>query len=86
MYCDPPGSSVHGISQVRILDWVALSFSKISSLSRDRTCVSCIGRLWQAYSLLLSHQVDKGRNDTHWCSVYEIAILAKSLAETVHPH
>ena len=39
--------------------------------------------LWQAYSLLLSHQVDKGRNDTHWYSDYEIAILAKSLAETV---
>ena len=40
----PPGSSVHGISQTRILEWVALSFSRGSSWSRDKTCVSCIGR------------------------------------------
>ena len=36
--------SVHGISQARILEWVAISFSRRSSLLRDRTCVSCIGR------------------------------------------
>ena len=40
----PPGSSVHGISQVAILEWVAISFSRRSSTSRDRTCVSCTGR------------------------------------------
>ena len=27
VYCSPPGSSVHGISQARILEWVAISFS-----------------------------------------------------------
>ena len=37
----PPGSSVHGILQVRILEWVAISFSRGSSLPRDRTQVSC---------------------------------------------
>ena len=47
--CDPkdcsiPGSSVHGIFQTRILEWVATSFSRISSPFRDRTCVSCIDR------------------------------------------
>ena len=31
MDCNPPGSSVHGISQARILEWVAISFSKGSS-------------------------------------------------------
>ena len=45
--CDPlscslPGSSVHGISQARILEWVAVSFSRGSSWPRDRTYVSCI--------------------------------------------
>ena len=40
--CDPrdctfPGSSVHGILQARILEWVAISFSRRSSLPRDRT-------------------------------------------------
>ena len=38
----PPGSSVHGILQARILDWVAISFSRGSSLPRDQTWVSCI--------------------------------------------
>ena len=39
--CSPPGSSVHGISQVRILEWVAISFSRGSSRPRDWTWVSC---------------------------------------------
>ena len=47
--CDPrdcslPGSSVHGISQARILEGVAISFSRGSSRSRDQTRISCIGR------------------------------------------
>ena len=47
MDCSPPGSSVHGILQARILEWVAISSSKGSSWSRDWTrvsCASCIGR------------------------------------------
>ena len=40
--CSPLGSSVHGISQGRIPEWVAISFSRESSQSRDRTQVSCI--------------------------------------------
>ena len=40
--CSPPGSSVHGILQARILGWVAISFSKGSSQSRDQTQDSCI--------------------------------------------
>ena len=39
-----PGSSVHEISQARILEWVAISFSRRYSRPRDRTCASCIGR------------------------------------------
>ena len=43
--CDPmdwslPGSTIHGIFQARILEWVAISFSKRSSLPRDWTLVS----------------------------------------------
>ena len=40
----PPGSSVHGILQARILEWVAIFSSRGSSQPRDRTCVSYIGR------------------------------------------
>ena len=41
MDCSPPGSYVHGIFQARILEWVAISFSKGSSKTRDRTQVFC---------------------------------------------
>ena len=44
MDCSLPGSSVHGISQARILEWVAIPFSRGSSWPRDQTHVSCIGR------------------------------------------
>ena len=42
MDCSSPGSSVHGILQARILEWVAISFSRGSSRPRDWTQVSCI--------------------------------------------
>ena len=42
--CSPPSSSVHGISQARILECIAISFSRGSSWSKDQTYVSCIGR------------------------------------------
>ena len=45
--CSPPASSVHGILQARILEWVATPSFRGSSRPRDRTCisyVSCIGR------------------------------------------
>ena len=37
--CSPLGSSVHGILQARILEWVAIPFSRESSQSRDQTWV-----------------------------------------------
>ena len=37
----PPGSSVHGILQARILEWVAVPFSRVSSQHRNQTQVSC---------------------------------------------
>ena len=42
MNCSPPGCSVHGISQARILEWVANSSFRGSSWHRDWTCVFCI--------------------------------------------
>ena len=47
----PPGSSVYGILQARILEWVAISSSRGPSQPRDSTCaacVSCIGK-WVLY-------------------------------------
>ena len=48
MDCSPPGSFVHGILQARILEWVAISFSRGYSWPRDQTWVSCIG-MWVLY-------------------------------------
>ena len=42
MDCSLSDSSVHGILQARILEWVAISFSRVSSWPRDWTWVSCI--------------------------------------------
>ena len=42
MDCSPPDSSVHGILQARLLEWVAIPFFKESSQTRDRTRVFCI--------------------------------------------
>ena len=65
MDCSPPGSSVHGILQARILEWVAISFSRGSSQPRDRTQVSHIaGRhfnLWATSEALVNPE----QNDSH---------------------
>ena len=67
MDCGPPSSSVHGILQPRILEWVAISFSRASSQPRDQTrifCISCIGRwilyhwaTWEASTTMRSSDV-----------------------------
>ena len=52
MDCSPPGSFVHWILQVRILEWVAISFSRGSSWPRDRTQVFCIiGRFFTNWAM-----------------------------------
>jgi len=51
MDCSPPGPSIHGILQPRILEWVAMPSPRGSSRPRDQTCtyyVSCISR-WVLY-------------------------------------
>ena len=47
LFCDPkdyspPGPSVHGISLARIMEWIAISFSRGFSQPRDQTHISCI--------------------------------------------
>ena len=59
MDCSLPGSSIHGILQARIPEWVAISFSRGSSWPRNWTQVSCLaGRFftnWATSLLLLMH-------------------------------
>ena len=74
--CSPPGSSVHGVLQARILEWVAISFSRGYSRSRDVTCISCIGRrilyhraTWEAPlgSMYQYNDVHRKSSDRHIC-------------------
>ena len=51
MDCSPSGSSIHGLLQARILEWVVIPFSRGSSWSRDWTRVSCIaGRFFTVWA------------------------------------
>ena len=57
MDCSLPGSSVHGVFQARVLEWVAISLSRASSRPRDWTWVSCtVGRCFTIWAT---------REDTH---------------------
>ena len=57
--CSPPGSSVHGIFQARILEWVVMPFSRVSSWPRGQTQVSCIVRrfftIWATREAQITH-------------------------------
>ena len=60
MDCSLSGSSVHGIFQARVLEWVAISFSRVSSQSRDRTLVSCTAdRHFTIWATREAHQLTK---------------------------
>ena len=62
MDCSLPGSSVHGIFQARVLEWVAISFSRRSSQPRDWTRVSCIvGRRFTVWATEVIYS--SGRNE-----------------------
>ena len=61
MACSPWSSSVHGIFQARILEWIAIPFSRGFSLPRDWTRVSCIaGRF---FTILVTREAP-GENDS----------------------
>ena len=79
--CSLPGSSVLGISQARILEWVALSFSRGSSQCRDQnriSCISCIGRqvlyhgaTREARHIMCNHQ----KISVHFSSVQSLSCV-----------
>ena len=56
MDCSPPGSSVHGMFQARILEWVAVPFTRGDLPNPEIKSTSPVSSALQADSLLLSHQ------------------------------
>ena len=68
MDCSPPVSSVQGILQARILEWVATSFSRGSSRPRDRTRVSYIaGRFFTIWGTREVQHPHGYSHFTQWC-------------------
>ena len=74
MDCSLPGSSICGILQARILEWVAISSSRESSLPRDRTHVSCTSRLI-LYHLPLYHLEITFVFCVYFCFVYKFICI-----------
>ena len=75
MDCSPPDYSLHGISQTRIQDWVAISFSWGSFWPRDWHCISCIaGGLLLCSRILywLSHQGSLSLHQSLYQSLYQL--------------
>ena len=74
MECSTPGSSVRGILQASILEWVAMPSSGGSSQPRDWTCVSLCFLHWQAGSLPL---VPPGKPSTNYNCYYLCTITGE---------
>ena len=73
MHSGPPGSSVHGIPQARILEWVAISSSRASSRFRHRTHIFCISGV--ARRILY-----------HWAAKLPLLPVCYLLAEVLDRH
>ena len=75
MDCIPPGSSVHGIFQARLLEWVVTSSSRRSSQSRDQTQISLI--LYHlSHQQILSGEWSSWSNFSEWCLLYFLSQLS----------
>ena len=73
--CDPMDYTVHGILQARVLEWVAISFSRGSPQTRARTRVCYVYLHWQAGSLPL---VPPGKPSRIMC-VLSCSVMSDSL-------
>jgi len=75
----PPDCPVHGILQVRILEWVVLPFSRGSSLSRDQS-------YWQAGSLPLALSEEPTHTHTHTNTQTCTCTRACTHTHPIHTH
>ena len=68
MDCSPPGSSIHGILQARILEWVAMLFSRGSSQPRNQIQVS---RIVGAFFTVWASREAQDSNAKAWVCINE---------------
>ena len=79
-FCDlvdysPPGFSVYGIFQPRILEWVAISYSRGSFWSRDWTSISCLSYIGR-WIIYLSATGSERLNQIKWGQWCQLGVLA----------
>ena len=72
MDCSPPGLSVHGIFQARILEWFAISYSRGSSRGRDWTQVSCTAGRFISDWATRDEEIDLSDKNTKGNEIVEI--------------
>ena len=72
----PPGSSVHGMSPVRILEWVVICFSRGSPRPRHWTCVSFTGRTILNYWVTREGPPPRQNGNTH-VSFWKLILMQK---------
>ena len=88
--CIPPGSSVHGILQARILEWVAMPSSRGFSWPRDQTCISCIScrffTVWATREVLpqICHHLNSLADKRNFSIILIIRIIGRHLCVTKH--
>ena len=76
--CSPPGLSVRGILQARVLEWVVISVSRGSSRPGDRTCASCMaGRFLTT---------EPPGTPVHPCSFFTAYVVASTSSPLPHLH
>ena len=96
MDCNPPGSSVHGIFQAKILEWIVISYSRGSSQPTDRThvsCLSCTARqilyhsaTWEAPIYIYYHQIVTGSSQSCMStSNFSLILISCLLFSTITP-
>ena len=76
--CSPPGFSVHGIFQARILECVAVSFSRGSSRLRDQIRISCVSRIAGGFFTCWANIGGSLGSNKFWCE-WEVKELWKFL-------
>ena len=76
----PPGSSVYGIIQGRILAWIAISFPRGSSWPRDQTCISCSGSCGTG-RFFIAEPLGKPLSIIHYNYLRDLQLLLRNLKQ-----
>ena len=84
MDCSLRGSSVHGNFHARILEWVAISFSKRSSRPRDQTWVSCIAD--RCFTIWATREVSQDQSSLKMSELPNSPFWGLKLPHPLHPN